>query len=219
VEEPAAPDALPEPPDTLHDPARAERQAPERYSVALATTRGMLTIDVRRSWAPIGADRFYNLVRLGYYDDVAFFRVLDGYVAQTGLHGHPKVNAAWARAFVPDDRREQSNVAGTVAFAASGPNTRTTQFFVNLANNTQLDKLGFAPFGRVKELDVAQKLYAGYGEGSPSGNGPAQARVKNEGNAYLRRFYPKLDYVQRAAIVAEANPPAKQRTLPPPKQP
>jgi peptidyl-prolyl cis-trans isomerase A (cyclophilin A) len=193
--------------------------APARYSVELVTTKGTLTIDVQRDWAPQGADRFYNLVRLGFFQDIAFFRVLDGFVAQTGLHGDPAVNTAWRKASIPDDPVTKSNTTGMVTFATSGPNSRTTQFFINLGDNVGLDRMGFAPFGKVRELAIAKKLYAGYGEGAPSGKGPMQGRIQREGNAYLRAQFPDLDYVKSAAISSETNAPVKPRVLPPPKKP
>jgi peptidyl-prolyl cis-trans isomerase A (cyclophilin A) len=187
----------------LLDPKRASDTAPERFTVTLQTTRGELHIDVRRSWAPRGADRIYNLVRAGYFDDTAFFRVIDGFIAQVGISGVPEVNRAWRSAPIEDDPVAQSNARGTVSFAAAGKNTRTTQIFINLSDNPQLDAMGFAPFGRVRELDLAQKLYAAYGEGAPSGRGPLQARIQREGNAYLKGSFPQLDYIERATISDE----------------
>jgi peptidyl-prolyl cis-trans isomerase A (cyclophilin A) len=187
----------------LLDPKLANETAPERFTVTLQTTRGELHIDVRRSWAPRGADRVYNLVRAGYFDDTAFFRVIDGFIAQVGISGVPAVNRAWRGAPIEDDPVAQGNARGTVSFAAAGKNTRTTQIFINLADNPQLDAMGFAPFGRVRELDLAQKLYAAYGEGAPSGRGPLQARIQREGNAYLKGSFPELDYIQHATISDE----------------
>jgi peptidyl-prolyl cis-trans isomerase A (cyclophilin A) len=216
--EPAkAADAPRETPAHLTNPGLATREAPERYTVALETTKGTIHIDVRRDWAPLGADRFYNLVRLGFFEDLAFFRVLDRFVAQTGLHGDPAVNTAWRDARIQDDPVKESNTAGMVTFATSGPNSRTTQFFINTGDNAGLDRMGFAPFGRVRELALARSLFAGYGEGAPSGRGPIQSRIQREGNAYLREQFPDLDYIKRASIAAEARAPAKQRALPPRK--
>jgi peptidyl-prolyl cis-trans isomerase A (cyclophilin A) len=208
-----------ETPTHLLNPGLATRKAPDRYTVALETTKGTINIDVRRDWAPLGADRFYNLVRLGFFEDMAFFRVLDHFVAQTGLHGDPAVNSAWLNARIQDDPVKETNTTGMVTFATSGPNSRTTQFFINTGDNAGLDRMGFAPFGRVRELDLARTLYAGYGEGAPSGRGPMQARIQREGNAYLHEQFPDLDYIKRASIVAETNAPLKQRALPPPKKP
>ncbi len=221
AEPPAAPpgSAAHETPPQLLNPGLATRKAPDRYTVALETTKGTINIDVRRDWAPLGADRFYNLVRLRFFEDMAFFRVLDHFVAQSGLHGDPAVNTAWRDARIQDDPVKETNTTGMVTFATSGPNSRTTQFFINTGDNAGLDRMGFAPFGRVRELDLARTLYAGYGEGAPSGRGPMQARIQREGNAYLREQFPDLDYIKSATIVAETNAPLKQRALPPPKKP
>ncbi|MCS6798870.1 MAG: peptidylprolyl isomerase [Myxococcota bacterium] len=181
-------------------PEALTERAPERFIARLETTEGPIRIEVRRAWAPHGADRFYNLVRAGYYDDVAFFRVLEGFVAQAGIHGDPRVNAVWREATIPDDPVVQSNVRGTVAFAMAGPGTRTTQFFISYGDNRQLDAMGFAPFGRVLDMTAADRLHAGYGEGAPRGQGPDQSRIQREGNEYLRRNFPELDYIVSARI-------------------
>jgi peptidyl-prolyl cis-trans isomerase A (cyclophilin A) len=196
-------------------PPSSPPPAPEAYTALLRTTQGELRVDVRRSWAPLGADRFYHLVKLGFFDGIAFFRVVAGFMAQTGLHGDPAVNTAWRNQLIPDDPVAQSNLPGMISFATSGPNTRTTQVFINLADNARLDGMGFAPFGRVRELEIAQRLFSGYGEGAPQGAGPMQARIQREGNGYLKAEFPKLDYIERATIEKESNPPLKQRTLPP----
>ncbi|HMJ15577.1 MAG TPA: peptidylprolyl isomerase [Polyangiaceae bacterium] len=217
VPPPAAPAPEAEPAATnqaLLEPERATETAPERFTAVLHTTKGELHIDVRRSWAPNGADRFYNLVKLGFFDGVAFFRVVAGFMAQTGLHGDPAVNSAWRSRMIADDPVAQSNVPGTMSFAAAGPNTRTTQVFINLVANDRLDAMGFAPFGRVRELDLAQQLFAGYGEGAPAGSGPMQQRIQREGNRYLKAEFPKLDYIERATIENEMRAPLKQRELP-----
>jgi peptidyl-prolyl cis-trans isomerase A (cyclophilin A) len=188
------------------DPRRAILTAPERFTVVLETTQGDLHVDVRRSWAPRGADRFYNLVKLGFYEDVAFFRVIAGFMAQTGLHGDPAINTLWRTQRIEDDPVAQSNLPGMVSFAMSGKNSRTTQVFINIGNNANLDNMGFAPFGRARELDVLAKLHSGYGEGAPGGAGPAQARIQREGNGYLKAEFPRLDYIKRALIVDEKSP-------------
>ena len=177
--------------------------APESYQVRFETTKGDFTVLVTRSWAPNGADRLYNLVRLGYYTDVAFYRVMDGHSAQFGLSGDPKVNGAWVGAYIPADRVRQSNRRGFLTFAQTnrGPQTRSTQLFVNLKDNTYLDR-EFAPVGEVVEgMEVVDQLYAGYGDCAPSGNGPAPQRIMYEGNEFLRKNYPLLDYVERAVFV------------------
>jgi peptidyl-prolyl cis-trans isomerase A (cyclophilin A) len=156
---------------------------------------------VHRAWAPHGADRFYNLVRAGYYDGVRFFRVLPGFMAQFGIHGDPVVSAAWRDQRIPDDPVRRTNVRGMVSFATAGPGTRTTQVFINFANNDRLDAMGFSPFGQVVEgMEVVDQLYADYGEGQPRGRGPDQGRMQAEGNAYLARQFPKLDTVKSARI-------------------
>ncbi len=148
-------------------------------------------------------DRFYTLVKSGYYDGVRFFRVISGFMAQFGIHGDPKVSAVWRERTMPDDPVRQSNARGMVTYATAGPGTRTTQIFINYRDNSGLDGQGFAPFGKVVEgMNVVDRLFAGYGEGAPRGGGPNQGRIQAEGNAYLARDFPKLDYVKRATIVA-----------------
>jgi len=187
----------------LLDPSLVTDTAPGTYRVKLETTKGDIVIEVNRSWAPNGADRFYNLVRIGYYDDTAFFRVIDRFMAQVGMHGDPRVNAAWMKAPIPDDPVKESNTAGRVTFAMkSSPNSRTTQIFFNYGDNSYLDQSGFAPFATVVEgMDVVESLYSGYGEGAPRGNGPSQARIMRDGNDYLRGEFPKLDYITTATIL------------------
>lgn len=187
----------------LHPESDAFRAtAPEEFRVRFETTRGEFTVQVVRAWAPNGADRFYNLVRNGYYDDVYFFRVVGGFVAQFGIHGDPRVNEAWLDEKIPDDPVVQSNVRGMLAYAAAGPNTRTTQLFINYRDNSYLDRDGFAPIGRVVEgMGVVDRLFAGYGESAPDGRGPNQIRFMERGNAYIEREYPSLDRIIRATIV------------------
>jgi peptidyl-prolyl cis-trans isomerase A (cyclophilin A) len=189
----------------LLDPASAalNATAPDTYRARFETSRGTFVIEVQRSLSPRGADRFYNLVANGFYDGVRFFRVIDGFMAQFGLHGDPQVTARWRTAAIPDDPVRASNTRGMVTFAMTGqPNSRTTQVFINFADNVQLDGMGFAPFGQVVEgMDVVDQLYSGYGEGAPNGSGPSQARIQAEGNRYLEAEFPRLDYVIRATIV------------------
>ena len=185
----------------LRNPAAFTEQAPASYKANFDTSKGTFVIQVTRDWAPIGADRFYNLVKNGFYDDVRFFRVIDGFMAQFGIHGNPAVQSAWRNANLQDDPVKGSNKRGMVTFATAGPNTRTTQLFVNFGNNTGLDRQGFAPFGEVVQgMDVVDKLYNGYGEGAPSGKGPNQGRMQTEGNAYLNKEFPRLDFVKAATI-------------------
>ena len=197
--EPAAPAAAGA---ALTDPSKANAKAPDTYKAKFETTKGTFVIQVTRSWAPLGADRFYNLVKSGYYDDVGFFRVISGFMVQFGIHGTPAVNDAWRTARIQDDPVTQSNMPGMVTFATSGPNTRTTQVFINFGNNKALDAQGFSPFGKVVEgMDVVNKLYAGYGEGAPRGRGPSQGEMQKTGNAYLKASFPELDWVKKATIV------------------
>jgi len=185
----------------LRNPAALNEQAPPTFKANFETTKGPFVIEVHREWAPIGADRFYNLVRNGFFDDVRFFRVISGFMAQFGIHGTPAVQSAWRAASLKDDPVRQSNKRGTVTFATAGPNTRTTQFFINFGDNTGLDKQGFAPFGEVVSgMGVVDKINAEYGEGAPRGKGPDQGRLQSEGNAYLTKEFPKLDYIKSATI-------------------
>lgn len=185
----------------LLDPSKLTEKAPEKYAVKLATTAGDIIIDVNRSWAPKGADRWYNLVKNGYYTDIAFFRVISGFMAQVGISGAPQLNKVWRMARIDDDPGKQSNTRGMVTFATAGPNTRTSQFFINFGDNARLDGMGFAPFGKVRDMAVVDKLHAGYGEGAPRGQGPSQGRMQQEGNAYLKKEFPKLDYIKTATIM------------------
>ena len=154
-----------------------------------------------RDWAPIGADRFYNLVKRGFYDSARFFRVINGFMAQFGINGDPSIQTVWRTAQLRDDPVKESNRRGYITFATSGPNTRTTQLFINLVDNASLDRSGFAPFGRVVSgMDVVEKLHSGYGEGAPRGSGPDQGRVQAEGNRYLEKEFPRLDYIKMATI-------------------
>jgi len=186
----------------LLNPSLAKEKAPAQFRVKFETTKGAFIAEVTRASAPLGADRFYNLVKMGYYNDVAFFRVIDGFMAQFGIHGDPKVNEKWESARINDDPTRESNVRGAITFATAGPNTRTTQLFINFDNNNQLDSRGFAPFGKVVEgMTVVDQLYKGYGEGAPSGGGPRQDLAQSQGNSYLRAQFPKLDFIKRASVV------------------
>lgn len=196
----AAPSAPSEAALALLDPAKANQTAPERFTIKLDTTKGEILIDVDRNLAPLGADRIYNLVKLGYYDDVAFFRVVAGFMAQVGIHGTPSVNAKWREARIQDDPVKASNTPGMVSFATGGPNTRTTQFFINFGDNSRLDGMGFAPFGKVRDMTVVNQIYSGYGEGAPGGRGPSQGLIQTRGNEYLRAEFPQLDYIKKATI-------------------
>jgi len=199
---PPAPAAEPSP--ALLQPSLAVEKAPETYKVKLETTKGEVVIEVTRAWAPNGADRFYNLVKIGYYDGAVFFRVIEGFMAQVGMHGDPAVYAVWSKATIPDDPVLQSNTRGMVTFAAtSAANSRTTQFFINFGDNSSLKQHGpFAPFGRVVEgMAVVDSLYSGYGEGAPRGRGPSQGEIARQGNAYLKASFPELDAITRASLL------------------
>ncbi|MGA9443756.1 MAG: peptidylprolyl isomerase [Methyloceanibacter sp.] len=186
---------------SLGDPSSLNARAPDSYKAKFETSKGVFVIQVTRSWAPNGADRFYNLVKNGFFDDARFFRVIDGFMVQFGISGNPDVSAAWTNATIPDDPVRESNARGTVTFATAGPNTRTTQVFINFNNNSMLNGQGFAPFGKVVSgMNVVDSLYKGYGEGAPRGNGPNQGLLKSQGNAYLLTQFPKLDYIKKATI-------------------
>jgi peptidyl-prolyl cis-trans isomerase A (cyclophilin A) len=185
----------------LSNPASLNEKAPDVYKVTFDTSQGTFEIEVHRDWAPNGADRFYNLVKNGFYNDTRFFRVIKGFMVQFGISGNPKISQVWRNANIPDDPVEESNLRGFVTFATAGPNTRTTQVFINYGDNPSLDGQGFAPFGKViSGLDVVQHLYSNYGEGAPRGEGPDQSRVQAEGNAYLQKNFPQLDYIKKVTI-------------------
>lgn len=172
--------------------------APAAYHAKFETTAGNFVIEVHRDWAPAGADRFYYLVRNGFYDDTRFFRVISGFMVQFGLSGDPKLSTVWRGAVIPDDTVKQSNARGFVTFAMAGPGSRTTQVFINFGNNARLDAQGFAPFGQVTEgMDVVDRLFSGYGEA------PNQTRIRNEGLTYLDKDFPELDKIVKAVVVED----------------
>ena len=174
----------------------APPQAPDSFRVTFETSRGPFVVQVWRSWAPLGADRFYDLTQQHFFDDSRFFRVVPGFVVQFGLNGDPKVNEPWDAKRLPDDSVRQTNARGTIVFATQGPNTRTHQLFINLADNPRLDGMGFAPMGRVVDgMSVVDSLYSGYGES------PDQTLIQTLGNPYLDRTFPKLDRIKTAKIV------------------
>lgn len=188
------------------DPAKLTAQAPETFDALFNTTKGKFTIEVTRSLAPNGADRFYNLVKSGYFTDVAFFRVIPGFMCQFGISGDPAISAKWRAATISDDPVKGSNTRGTITFATAGPDTRTTQLFINFGDNAGLDAQGFAPFGKVIEgMDVVDKINGEYGDGPPGGSGPDQGRVQMEGNAYLKKDFPNLDYIKSATLISAEN--------------
>jgi peptidyl-prolyl cis-trans isomerase A (cyclophilin A) len=201
----------------LKTPAALKETAPAKFHAKFDTSAGTFVIEVTRDWAPNGADRFYNLVKNGYYDNVRFFRAIDGFMIQFGINGDPALNAVWNGARIPRDPVKQSNTPGYVTYAMgggpTGPDTRTTQVFINLVDNSRsLDGIGFAPFGKISSgMDVVSKIYTGYGEGAPGGKGPEQGRIQAEGNAYLMKDFPKLDYVKTATIEEAGAAAAKKK--------
>jgi len=198
-----APSGAPSAQLSLDKPKTLNLRASDVYRAKFATSKGDFVIEVHRDWAPNGADRFYNLVKAGYYNDTRFFRVVKGFMAQIGIHGKPELNSIWRDERIPDDAVVKSNLKGFVSFATAGPGTRTTQFFINYSDgNSRLDGMGFAPFGQVVSgMEVVDGLYGEYGEGAPQGRGPHQGRLQDEGNAYLMRDFPQLDYVKEATIL------------------
>ena len=182
-------------------PASLTEKAPDTYKVNFDTSAGQFVVEVNRAWAPNGADRFYNLAKNGFFDNARFFRVISGFMVQFGINGDPAIAAAWRAARIPDDPVKESNKRGYITFATAGPNTRTSQVFINFRDNAGLDGQGFAPFGQViSGMDIVDKLYAEYGEGAPSGRGPSQQQVQSQGNAYLMKDFPNLDFVKKATI-------------------
>ena len=184
------------------DTAVASPAAPDSFVVALETNKGRIVVQAIRAWAPLGVDRFYTLVNAHYFDGNKFFRVLPNFMAQFGISGDPAANVTWKDRNLRDDPVKQSNLRGYLSFATGGPDTRTTQLFINKRDNNRLDGMGFAPFAKVIDgMRVVDSLYMGYGEGAPDGNGPSQDRITSEGNAYLNRYFPKLDSIITARVV------------------
>jgi cyclophilin family peptidyl-prolyl cis-trans isomerase len=181
------------------------RRAPEVFRVRFETSQGPFVVEARREWAPQGVDRFFGLVSTRFFDDSRFFRVVAGFVAQFGLPGDPAASKAWKQRTIPDDPVRQSNTRGTVAFAMTGPGTRSSQLFISLADNSRLDAQGFAPIGRVTSgMEVVDRLYSGYGEGAGGGmRGGKQGKILAEGNAWLDAQFPRLDHLVRARILGE----------------
>jgi peptidyl-prolyl cis-trans isomerase A (cyclophilin A) len=194
----------PAPKETAKQPAAAApAHAPGIFRVKFATTKGPFVVEVHRDWAPRGADRFHELIADRFYDGLYFFRVIKGFVVQWGIHKDPRVTARWNSMAIPDDLVKESNRRGTITFATSGPNTRATEPFINLADNRRLDSRGFAPFGKVVEgMDVVDSLYHGYGDGPPQGEGVDQAKAEAQGNEYIEGRFPKLDKILTARLVA-----------------
>ena len=185
----------------LMNPSALKEQAPAVYRVDFDTSKGPFVVEVHRDWAPLAADRFYNLVKNGFYDNARFFRVIEGFMVQFGVNGDPKISAVWREARIKDDPPRISNKRTFVTFATAGPNTRTTQVFINYGDNSNLDRQGFTPFGQVVSgMKVVDSFYSGYGEGAPRGLGPDQTKLQNEGNAYLVSQFGNLDYINKATI-------------------
>jgi cyclophilin family peptidyl-prolyl cis-trans isomerase len=180
---------------SLKNPASLTEKAPDTYKANFDTSAGAFVVEVHRAWAPLGADRFYNLVKNGFFDNTRFFRVVPNFMVQFGLNGDPTVQSVWRTANLKDDPVKESNKKGYITFATAGPNTRTTQVFINFKDNAGLDSQGFAPFGQVTSgMDVVDKITSQYGES------PNQGRIQAEGNAYLTKDFPKLDYIKKATI-------------------
>jgi peptidyl-prolyl cis-trans isomerase A (cyclophilin A) len=189
--------------DKLLNPTQLNETAPDKFKVKFDTSKGEFIVEVTRAWAPNGADRFYNLVRNGFYDNCKFFRNIEGFMVQFGINGNPKISAVMMRARIKDDPVKQSNTRGYITYAMAGPDTRTTQLFISYGDNSRLDKDGFAPFGKVtKGMNIVESLYNQYG-GKPS---DSQPQIQAEGNAFLEKNFPKLDFIKTATIV-----PAEER--------
>lgn len=175
------------------------------YQVKFETSKGDFVIEVHPDWAPLGAAQFKEIVEDGVFNDARFFRVIEGFMVQFGIAGDPEKSAKWRSKQIKDDPTTQSNTRGMVTFATAGPNTRTSQVFINFGNNAFLDNQGFAPFGKVVEgMDVVDSLYDGYGEGAPQGRGPSQGLIQSKGNEYLKSDFPELDYIKKATIIEKA---------------
>jgi len=183
-------------------PAPIREVVPDVFHVKLDTSKGLIDIEVHRDWAPAGATHLFQLVKSGFYDGARFFRVVRGFVVQFGINGDPQTNAMWANATLPDDPVKQHNVTGTVTYAMRGPNTRSTQLFINLADNRgSLDSKEFAPIGKVVEgMPVVLELHSAYGDMPPMGQGPDPARLQQQGNDYLDSHFPRLDFIKKATV-------------------
>lgn len=197
-------------------PAALAAKAPDTFQVKFTTTQGDFVVTVHRDWAPLGADRFYNLVKHHFYDNASFFRVLPGFVVQFGIPARPDVAKVWSKAAIKDEPVKQGNKKGYLTYAMGGPNTRTTQIFINLADNSRLDPMGFSAFGEVTAgMDVVEKFYSAYGEGAPGGSGPRQDLIESEGKTYLDKSFPKLDSIKTTTIVGDAAAEPASRTKTP----
>lgn len=183
-------------------PALAREEAPEEFSARFETTAGSFVVKCRRADAPVGADRFYNLVKIGFFDDAAFFRAIKNFIIQFGVHADPDINELWSEMTLRDESAKLSNERGTISFAQSGPRTRTTQLFINLQDNAVLDESGFVPVARVVEgMESVDSIYTGYGEMYPKGQGPRHQLLNLQGNAYLELHFPELDYINEVSLL------------------
>lgn len=193
----------PGPHPSLMNPASLRAKAPDVFKAQFTTTKGDFVVEVHRDWSPNGADRFYNLVKNGFYDGAEFFRVVPNFMVQFGISGNPKIEAAWGHANLRDDPVKEGNKRGKITYAMAGPNTRTTQVFINFRDNSNLDSQGFAAFGEVTEgMDVVDKLYSGYGDMQEmGGHGPSPGKIESEGNAYLDKNFSQLDKIKTAKIL------------------
>jgi len=186
----------------IKNPETTDLKAPDKFRTKFKTTKGDVTLEINRDWSANGADRFYNLVKAGFFTDIAFFRVIEGFMAQFGIHGDPDVSGAWENQIIKDDEVNASNTRGRISFATAGPDTRTTQLFINFGDNSFLDDQGFSPIGEVVEgMENIDALYKEYGEGAPHGKGPSQGYIHRAGNAYLKENFPELDYILSAEII------------------
>ena len=180
----------------LLQPEKLNETAPDLFLVDMKTTKGVIRVEMHRDWAPKGVDRFYNLVKSGFFTDTAFFRMVKGFVVQFGIHGSPLVSSVWCEANITDDPVIESNLKGTLTFATAGKDTRTTQLFINLKDNVQLDQMGFAPIGKIiSGMEVVDALNYEYGER------PNQGQIQMKGNEYLKKQFPNMDYIQSMTIV------------------
>jgi peptidyl-prolyl cis-trans isomerase A (cyclophilin A) len=181
-------------------PVPKVEKTPDLFQALFDTSKGQVTIEIHRDWAPAGVDHFYSLVKTGFYDGVRFFRVTHSYV-QFGINGVPSTNGLWSTAYLPDDPVTQSNRKGTLTYAHLGANNRTTQLFFNMKDNKDLDKQGFAPIGKVVTgMDIVESLYSAYGDMAPRGMGPDPSKIEQQGNAYLDAKFPRLDFIKKASI-------------------
>lgn len=204
-------EAMPKGDGPLYNPELAKKTAPADFTVLVDTTKGRFLVEIHRDWAPNGADHFYSLVKAGYYEDIAVFRVIGNFMAQFGMHGNPELNKIWKSQTIKDDPVRESNTRGYFTFAKTGmPNSRSTQIFINFGNNKNLDAMGFAPIGKIVDevgkgggMSIVDQLYSDYGEGAPRGRGPSQGKIGAQGNQYLKAEFSNLDYIKSMRVCGE----------------